>query len=141
MILLSPQGDHYQAMVVPDDLDTVPGGQALVMNLCKTHLAIRTNKKDLFNLAPGESKLVSPGSKALLLLQMEVGIQEPDFGWKKSDNCFLPLPAAYQTMIFFLTSDSGYFKDIDGRTLKPTQMVVLREAVDTPAQHDSPPTP
>lgn len=137
MVLLSPQGDRYQAMVVPDDIDTVPGGQALVMNLCDTSIAIRTNKTDVFALAPGERKLVSPGSKALLLLQMEVGVQQKDSSWKKSDNCFLPLPPAYQTIIFFLKSDADYFKDVDGRVLKPTQMIVLREAVETASKSES----
>jgi hypothetical protein len=132
MILMAPQGDRYQAMVVPDDLDSVPGGQALVMNLCDTPIAIRTNKTDVFTLAPGAGKLVSPGTKSLLLLQMEVGVQENSV-WKKSDNCFLPLPPAYQTVVFFLKSDSDYFKDVDGRVIKPTQMVVLREPVEASA--------
>lgn len=137
MILLAPQGDHYGALVVPDDLDSVPPGQALIMNLCDSNIAIRTNKTETFPLSPGSSKLVGPGKKSLLLLQMEVGVQQ-DSVWKKSDSCFLPLPTGYQTMIFFLKSDSDYFKDMDGRVLKPTQMIVFREPVETPAQSATP---
>lgn len=136
MILMTPQDDRYQVLVVPDDLDSVPGGQALVMNLCDTSIAIRTNKTDVFTLSPRAGKLVSPGTKSVLLLQMEVGVQEGS-AWKKSDNCFLPLPPAYQTVVFFLKSDSDYFKDVDGRVIKPTQMVVLRE----PVEQAAPPAP
>ena len=138
MILMTPQNDRYQTLVVPDDLDSVPGGQALVMNLCDTSIAIRTNKTDVFTLAPRASKLVRPGTKSLLLLQMEVGVQENSV-WKKSDNCFLPLPPAYQTVIFFLKSDSDYFKDVDGRVIKPTQMVVMREQIEKPANPETAP--
>lgn len=132
MILLSAQGDRYQALVVPDDLDSVPAGQALVMNLCDTPIAIRTNKSETFSLAPGGGKLVRPGTKSALLLQMEVGVQLNSV-WTKTDNCFLPLPSGYQTVVFFLRSDSAYFKDVDGRLLKPMQMIVLREPVESSA--------
>lgn len=124
MILLSPQAEGYQALVVPDDLNSIPTGQALIMNLATVRLALRANKTTGFALAPGESKLVRPGTKSLL--QMEVAYQKGD-GWKKSDNFFLPLPSTYQTTILFLHSDSDYFKNVDGAIQNPIQMVVLRE--------------
>lgn len=134
LVLLAPTGAAgYQALVVPDDLDAIPGGQALLMNLSAADLAIRTNKSDLFPLAPGESRLVRPDQKSMLLLQMEIGVRQAG-GWRKTDSSFLPLPATHQTIVFFLSNDSDYFKDVDGRLLKPVQTVVLREAVDTPVQ-------
>jgi hypothetical protein len=141
MILIAPQGPNYQCIVIPDDMATIPAGQAMVMNLSPQPLGIRGNTDAPFLLKQRESKLLRPGKQELL--QLDVNQQEGT-EWKKIRNFFLPLPSTCQTMIFFLKSDSDYFKNIDGRVSKPIQTVVLRNdpqmerAAESPAPGEAP---
>lgn len=133
LILLVPEGDtRYRAIVIADDIGAIPGGKALLINLCGKPLAVRTNKTDSFLLEDTKTKLVSP-TKGSLTLQMELGVKKLD-EWFKVESNFLPLPDNYQTLVFFLQSQSEYFSNIDGNITKPIQIVVLREPVEKAAE-------
>jgi len=123
MILLAPKGDGYQAIVVPDDLASVPAGQALVMNLCQQPLGIKANQEAPFKLGLRQSKLLRPGDRALMHLDVYSQAGE---AWDKVNNFFLPLPPTYQTIVFFFKSDSDYFKNVDNKITDSVQMIVLR---------------
>lgn len=130
MILVSAQNDRYQMMVVPDELDEVPSGQAKLINLSPSTVAIQTNKKDSFTLGVQQNRLVSPNPDGLM--QMQIAFKAGS-EWKKADNTFLRLPKDYRTVVFFLKSNSAYFKDVDGKTTSLIETVVMREPLAEPS--------
>ncbi|MES2982017.1 MAG: hypothetical protein V4727_06860 [Verrucomicrobiota bacterium] len=134
ILLVSDGNTRYRAIVIPDDIAAVPGGKALLINLCETSVAVRTNKTDSFLLEENKTQLVSP-SKNSLTLQMELGVKNLD-EWYKVESNFIPLPDKYQTLVFFLQSQSEHFTNIDGNITKPIQIVVLRELVEKTAEKD-----
>ncbi|HEY9248428.1 MAG TPA: hypothetical protein VIO38_04825 [Rariglobus sp.] len=115
-VLLLKTGSRVEAFLFSDDEAGFPFGQAMLVNLTPTRLAIRCNAKDIVTLAPRERRL-APGGRAELELDAEVA-QERAGQWKRVGRSFLPILPDDQTLVLFLPGEGR-----DGRI----RYVILRQ--------------
>lgn len=121
-ILLAKSAAGYDSIVIPDDVGNFPVGQARLQNLSRYPVAVRFNQREPFALKPGEIRFVDPAG---LILDSEMAYNK-DGAWVSLPRSYIPVPSGHQTAIFFLQSDAGYFKTVDGRGTGDLQITTLR---------------
>lgn len=123
-VLLSKMGDGYAAIVIPADTEKFPVGQARLQNLSSKSVSILCNKRTLVTIGPGEVQWVKPDDKSIL--DADMAYQESD-RWVRFERSYFPVLKTQQTAIFFLKSDSNFFKTANGASVGGgVQVLTLR---------------
>ena len=131
LLLISRSGEKAQVFALPDDTSASLAGKVRFVNLTNTNIGVQSAKDTRTAIAPSKELVLSPNcADSTLIARLAY---EKDGAWPMLKDAVFPAPVSVMTTVFFLRSDDGSFRSMDGQILGPIQMFAMRVPVNPPA--------